>query len=97
MAERGGFKDLAAQPVAQVAYIGLGSTPKFDRMDLPDGMANETWADLGELIEKYRQPERGYTARRASFRREDASDYDHLSRYGEWDESLPPSPEEVGE
>ncbi|SMX47150.1 double-strand break repair protein AddB [Actibacterium lipolyticum] len=97
MAARGGFKDLAAGPVAQVAYIGLGPNPKFDRMDLPDGMANETWANLGELIEKYRQPERGYTARRASFRREDASDYDHLSRYGEWNESLPPSPEEVGE
>ena len=36
------------------------------------------------------------TARRRTLTDREASDYDHLSRYGEWDPTDPPAPEEVG-
>ncbi|MGB8621940.1 MAG: PD-(D/E)XK nuclease family protein, partial [Paracoccaceae bacterium] len=97
MAERGGFEGLDPAEVDHVAYIGLGATPKFVANALQDGLVGKTWAGLGELIEKYRHRNRGYMARRVIFSRQIETDYDHLSRYGEWDESQTPLVQEVGE
>ena len=36
------------------------------------------------LIARYLSPDQGFTARRAMFRVEDKSDYDGISRFGEW-------------
>ena len=36
------------------------------------------------LIKRYLNPDQGFTARRAMFRIEDNSDYDGISRFGEW-------------
>ncbi len=96
IAERGGFDRIAPAPVDHVAYIGLGNPPEFRVTTLEDDLVGRTWAGLAELIAKYRQPLRGFTARRALFSRRDISDYDHLSRYGEWDESVAPTVIEVG-
>ncbi|MGR3433432.1 MAG: double-strand break repair protein AddB [Shimia sp.] len=40
--------------------------------------------DLREVIAIWSAPDKGFTARRAMFKVEDVSDYDHLARYGEW-------------
>ena len=96
MAERGGFEGLAPAPVDHVAYIGLGASPKIVVNALENGLVDETWADLAALIERYHARDQGYTARRVIFSREEVTDYDHLSRYGEWDESQAPQPVEVG-
>jgi ATP-dependent helicase/nuclease subunit B len=43
----------------------------------------------------YAQPGQGYTARRALEKTSDASDYDHLSRHGEWEMTDSPTPESL--
>ena len=50
----------------------------------PD-LIGETWADLHRLIRRYMVQDTGYTARRAMFETQFPGDYDHLSRFGEWE------------
>ena len=45
---------------------------------------------------RWREPERGYSARMAMMSDKDRSDYDHLSRFGEWDYSAKAQGEDVG-
>lgn len=96
MAEAGAFDGLAAAKVAEVAYIGLGATPKFARIQIGAEDIDMTKTGLVELIGAYEQREQGYTARRVVEKQRFPGDYDHLSRFGEWDHGTKPSPEEVG-
>lgn len=41
-------------------------------------------AKFNLLIKRYFNQDQGFTARRAMFRIEDNSDYDGISRFGEW-------------
>ena len=84
IAEAGGFTPPGAAPVARISYVGLGASPKVESTEITDEVNAETRAGLERLIAGYRDPARGYVARRALFRDTDASDYDHLSRFGEW-------------
>ena len=95
MAERGAFEGLDPAPVAGLTYIGLGSDPKT-RDVLTDGLIAEVWADFQRLLAAWADPATGYTSRARAERRKDRFDYDHLARLGEWDESDPPVPEDVG-
>ena len=85
IAEAGGFGELAPAKVARALYIGLGSTPTEMPAPLEDVPPAQTWAELRELITAYRDIRLGYTARRALKSKKDISDYDGLSRFGEWD------------
>lgn len=96
MIELGAFETAANASVALVCYISLGTDPKTTALPLDPGDALKTWAELAELIGAYHERGRGYTSRRAMGSRADARDYDHLARFGEWDESSDPTPEEVG-
>ena len=96
MAEAGAFEGLAPAKVAEVAYIGLGATPKFERIAIGTEIITETRAGLAKLIGRYHQRSQGYTARRIMQSQRFAGDYDHLSRFGEWDHATRPSPEDVG-
>ncbi|HRO15018.1 MAG TPA: hypothetical protein PLL33_08250, partial [Paracoccus sp. (in: a-proteobacteria)] len=49
----------------------------------------ETWDGFVQLIAAYLTGQHGFTARRAMERTDDMSDYDHLSRYGEWSAADP--------
>jgi hypothetical protein len=49
-----------------------------------------------ELIAAYRRQRQGYTARRIVASQRFEGEYDHLSRYGEWDQTKPAEPQEVG-
>lgn len=100
MAERGGFGAVGARPVAGFTYIQLGGdgaevTVTRDEMDL-----DAEWLAFTNLIAAYLDPAQGFTARRAMFKDSDnfrdRSDYDHLSRYGEWQASDAPVAEDVG-
>ena len=88
IAELGGFAGLPATPVSGLGYIGLGST-KSRILDVTETLATETLNGLRDLIRAYQNPKRGYTARARMERRTDISDFDHLSRRGEWDDSDP--------
>jgi double-strand break repair protein AddB len=96
IAQAGGFDGLAPARVAEVAYIGLGATPKFSRIQIGADDIDLTRSGLVELIEAYARREQCYTARRVVETQRFAGDYDHLSRFGEWDHATRPSSEEVG-
>lgn len=89
MVELGGFSRLDAAPVAGISYIQLGGEGRTEPRDFGPGQARETWQGFITLIGHYLRGERGFTARLAMERSDHASDYDHLSRHGEWDTTEP--------
>ena len=95
MAERGAFAEVGPQPVEGCSFIqlgGEGKTKVFSRDELgPD----QEWERLQTLITAYFRPDKGYSARRAVFKAEQTGDYDHLARFGEWQMSDIPVPEDL--
>jgi ATP-dependent helicase/nuclease subunit B len=82
--------------VARISYIGLGTNPKIEDQEITPDLLGRVWEDLHRLIARYLSPEQGYASRRAVFSDRIPGDYDHLARYGEWDMSDAPRPEDVG-
>ena len=97
MVEQGAFRALGRADVAGISYIQLGGDGKTEGRDFGPGFAQETWAGFVDLIGRYLRGERGFTARLAMERSDHASDYDHLSRHGEWDMTEPATPERFGD
>ncbi len=95
MAERGAFDGLEPAPVAQAAYIGVGSATKEQPAPLDEEPAKMVWQEFEALIRVYFSPDQGYTARRAMFKDTDPGDYDQLARFGEWDGTHAPEPEDL--
>ena len=81
--ENGGFSDIAPLSVANASFIDLSNKKAvlapFDQESLETHRRK-----FHLLIERYLNPDQGFTARRAMFRIEDNSDYDGISRFGEW-------------
>lgn len=96
MAERGGFADLGPSDVAKISYIGLGAGEKAVETDMTPELLAQEWDKLITLIGRYLTRTTGYTARRAVFETTYPGDYDHLSRFGEWQMSDRADPETVG-
>lgn len=96
MAERGAFKGLEGAEVALISYVGLGSSPKAEETPITPEVTGEVWEGLHRLIGHYLTDGSGFTARRAVMREDFAGDYDHLSRYGEWETTDDPVAEDVG-
>ncbi|MGY6703699.1 double-strand break repair protein AddB [Roseinatronobacter sp.] len=84
MVEAGAFAELGPVPVARITYLGLGATPKREEMDVTEDLNATTREDFETLMRAYLSPDQGFAARRMLFMERDQSDYDHLSRYGEW-------------
>ena len=95
MVERGGFSALGARPVAGVTYIRLGGEGEEQETAADAALFAETWDGVLKLAERFADARTGYAARRALFGKKDKSDYDHLSRFGEWDIADPSTPEDV--
>ena len=93
MVERGAFKSLGNMSVAGAAFIGVNAAMKNVPAPLDEQPPDQVWADLETLFANWHELNRGYTARLALFSKTDQSDYDHLSRYGEWDTSDAPKPQ----
>ena len=96
MAEAGAIEGIEAAQVSEIAYVGLGSTPKFDPIALDIGQTGEILKDFRALVSAYQDRARGYTSRRAVDLLGYERSYNQLARYGEWDESDEPTPVEVG-
>lgn len=90
LVERGAVTDLPATQIAETVYIGLGSNPAEERHPWDTSATEAVLADFLRLIGAYRHLSRGYSSRRAMEKQEDKGDYDHLARFGEWDESATP-------
>ncbi|WP_273522005.1 double-strand break repair protein AddB [Rhodosalinus sediminis] len=103
MAEEGAFEALGPAPVARAVYIGLGRAPKEVPAPLaevadPDKgrvTAAQVWAEFAHLMRRHLDPEQGFTARRAMERMPYDNGYDHLARFGEWEEADPIHPEDL--
>lgn len=96
MAERGAFAPLGPQPVSGCTYIQLGGDGAEETMLRDELDFDAEWAALERLIDRYMRRAQGYAARRAVFKTGETGDYDHLSRFGEWQMSDPPDPQDVG-
>lgn len=85
MAELGGFHNIGAGDVQSAKFIGLSAKPSEVEAPIKDISPTETWDGLKELLERYYDPNKGYTSRRAMQKEADVGRYDHLARFGEWD------------
>jgi RecB family exonuclease len=97
MVLRGGFDALAGpQEVAGYTYIGLGSSPKVENGAPGIAELDAAWDELTTLIARYLSPDQGFTSRRAVQTARFRGDYDDLARFGEWEMTDKPEPEDVG-
>ncbi len=96
MVARGGFEALGPLPVAAISYIQLGGKGETQDRTLDD-LPDQTWQGLVRLMAGYLKGGRGFTARRAMQKIQDASDYDQLARFGEWSLADAAKPEKVGQ
>ncbi len=90
-----GSTKLSPGPVSDARFIGLGRIPSEVEAPIVEHGPEEVWAEFLKLITAYSAPEQGYTARRAMQKEDEASDYDQLARFGEWDLSADPVGEDV--
>jgi double-strand break repair protein AddB len=94
MAELGGFDDIPAETVSHVTHIGLGRTPKLQETPLTaegdlDLRTITIQGELAHLLSSFDSDTKGYPSRRAMEKVRYDGDYDHLARFGEWDETTP--------
>lgn len=95
MAEAGAFERVAAGAVSHAAYLGIGLEAKVVPAPLEEVSTAQTLAELRELISKMQEAGFGFTSRRAMTEDRFAGDYDHLARFGEWDSTDDPAPEDL--
>ena len=87
MVERGAFKAVGRVRTHAAVYIGLGSDLRDQPAPLKDEPTEETWSRFEGLMAKWMDPTKGYTSRSANETLAFEGNYDHLARYGEWDET----------
>ncbi|KQB96532.1 helicase [Loktanella sp. 1ANDIMAR09] len=93
MVERGAFRDVGSKPVLAATFIGVNTTMKNSDAPLDKHPPEQVWEELEALFAAWQDINRGYTARLVLFSKTDISDYDHLSRFGEWDTHDAPTPQ----
>jgi ATP-dependent helicase/nuclease subunit B len=95
MVHRGAFKDLGQKDVDSAVFIGVNAAMKDVSAPLDKASIELVYSGLETLFGKWNMPTTGYSARMAMFSKDDASDYDHLSRFGEWTMADMPKPEDI--
>ena len=80
----GGFDAFTPRVVAEARYISLAGDGSEVPAPLGDCPPDRVIGMLRTLIEAYRHPDTGYTARNRMHKDIYGSDYDQLSRFGEW-------------
>lgn len=96
MVEKGAFAALGPRKVSGITYLRLGGAGEVAHRMLSPELLDETWQKLKILIGHYMKESQGFTARRAPQLIKYGSDYDLLSRYGEWRDVNAPMGEDVG-
>ena len=95
MAERGAFEKLGCQTVTGCSFVELGGKGQVRAMGRDSLDPDAEWERLIKLIGRYLTVAQGFAARRAVFKSDEVGDYDHLARFGEWQQSDPTAPEDV--
>lgn len=95
MVEEGAFQSLGVRPVEDAVYIGLSANPVEVPAPLSEETPAETLDQLNTLLSTYLAEDQYYLSRRTPRNERDQGDYDHLARYGEWDDVDDPAPEDL--
>ncbi|GGH29273.1 double-strand break repair protein AddB [Cribrihabitans marinus] len=95
VAEEGGFVGLDPAPVAAAVFLGLGGSYKESPAPLDSEPPDKVLAELRQLVSAYLEPDQGFTSRRMLHMDSDTGDYDQLARFGEWDRTALPEPEDL--
>ncbi|WP_235952861.1 double-strand break repair protein AddB [Salipiger sp. PrR002] len=85
MVERGAFENLHPRHAERAVFVSVSANPNEVEAPLDDVPPQKVWAQFETLMGRWFEPDRGYTARAAMLSENDFSNYDHLSRFGEWD------------
>ncbi|MEO1537454.1 MAG: double-strand break repair protein AddB [Pseudomonadota bacterium] len=94
MAENGAFEGVPPEDVAHVVHIGVGRTPEERVTELAGVNATSGLAErLATFLSVFLEPDKGFVSRRAMEAMRYSGDYDHLARYGEWDDASDSDPE----
>ena len=91
----GAFHDVGKRNVQGATFVAVNTKMVNVPAPLKDHPAMEVWEDFQKLLTQYQSKSRGYSARIAMFSEKDFSNYDHLSRFGEWDTSDDAQPEDL--
>ncbi len=97
LAEDGHVDGLDGATVTRTAHIGFSGGGKLSPHDLGPDDTTTARDEFRRLIAAYAREDKGFTARRAMEKLRFDSDFDHLARYGEWDETTPPVKTKVGD
>lgn len=95
MMEEGKFENVPMGRVSEVAYLGLNNTLSETVLPLEPADIDEIKEKLVQLIRSYDNRELGYSARRMMKTVRFETDFEHLSRYGEWSDADTPVPEDL--
>ncbi len=95
IAAMAGFDGMEPQQVEHLRYIGLGLDRKEEEIEIDTQLVHEIYEEFRKLINTFNTPTKGFTARDKVQLCTHASDYDHLSRKGEWQDSDKPDPQVV--
>ena len=95
LVEEGAFSALGPRRVSASKYIGLGPKPAESAAPLDEISPSAVWAEFHKLMRAWTDPQRGYSARMFMQKTTEAGYYDHLARFGEWDDTIPVAPEDL--
>ncbi|GHA47650.1 double-strand break repair protein AddB [Amylibacter ulvae] len=95
IASQGKFDDLGAAKIVHLEYIGMHQDQETRIVDIEKTPIDQVWEEFRSLIHAYKLAQSGFTARDKLLNENDFSDYDHLSRKGEWEITDAPVPKEV--
>jgi double-strand break repair protein AddB len=91
-----GFNKIQKQSIEHLEYISLGPDLKKQAIDIDDQEVSKILNEFRSLILIYNDTNKGFTARDKIQFLKHMSDYDQLSRKGEWQDSDIPNPRVVG-
>lgn len=84
IAQIGGFKEIGKGKISYLELIGLGGGGKELPLNFSDEQIDDIWGRLRDLIQAFSYENLGYTAHMRPEKIRYVSDFDHLSRFGEW-------------
>ena len=94
MAAKGAFGE--EMQTARIAYVALGSGGKIRDHAVTPAEVAEIERGFSRLLDHYLNENSGFTSRYAMEEMKFEGDYDHLARFGEWDETQEARPVRVG-
>jgi RecB family exonuclease len=89
MAEAGVFDNVPPAEVSDMVHVGIGRKPQLASIDTEKIDLASVPGELASLLLRYASATQGYASRRFMEKSNYSGDYDHLARFGEWDESAP--------